>query len=520
MGNWQQTGQPCPCGKSSDAYATDTDGNGFCFGSCGGKFFRNNNKESEDLDRSQFTEEIYEHRGLRRHILELYGVRTKFYEGAPIDTAFFYPNGSIQVRSNVEKKFRTVGDYKNAHCFGTNIFDKGSRPVITITEGAYDALATCQMIGEKKTAAISVRSASSAKSDVVACYDYINSFDKIIINFDNDEVGQEAAKKVASLFDFKKVYNLKLTRFKDANEYLIKDQEKEYYEAWHNVRRYTPDSILSTMSDFKKALTERRGAKIVDYPFTSLQEKLYGLHEGEVVLVKALEGVGKTEFLRAIEDKTLKDTKVNVGIIHLEETNGETLKGLAGYYSGTPVQSPEMPATDEEVLEILGKALGDQENRFVLYASYDTQDEDKFIDDVRFMVASNECKIVCFDHISWMAVGGSAEKEEDERKKLDRMSQRLKMLAEELKFCLVMISHVNDAGQTRGSRYISKAANTVIALSRNKTSEDEAERVKLHFMIEKARLVGAKEGSGGYARYNQEKLMLEDPYKIGIDVIK
>jgi twinkle protein len=516
MGSWVKTNQPCFCGNSSDGMATDSNGNSFCFGKCGGKFFRG--KEEEAVDRSQYTEEIYEHRGLRRHTLELFGVKTKFFEETPIETAFFWPNGSIQVRGNATKSFRTVGDYKAARCYGTNIFDRGSRPCITITEGAYDALAVVQMIGERKTAGIAIRSVSTAKVDIIADYDYINSFDKIIINLDGDEPGQEAAKKIAALFDFKKVFNLKLSKYKDANEYLIKESEKDYFEAWNNVKRYTPDNILSTMSEFRKALKERRGAKIVDYPFTGLQEKLYGIHEGEVVLIKAPEGVGKSEFMRAIENKTLKATNYNVGIIHLEESNGETLKGLAGYFSETPVQSPDMPASDEEIEEILEKMLGKNEDRFVLYSAFDVEDENKFIDDLRFMVVANNCKIICFDHISWLAVGGSSEKEDDERKKLDRIAQRVKMLAEELRFGLVMVSHVNDAGQTRGSRYISKAANTVIDLKRNKTTEDESERTKLHFMVEKARLVGSKEGPAGFAVYNTEKLMLEDPLERGLQL--
>jgi twinkle protein len=459
--------------------------------------------------------DYYEHRGISARIFEKFGVQTKFYEGTPIETAFFYPNGSIQVRNLAEKRFRTVGDYKNAHCFGTNVFDKGSKKVITITEGAYDALSVAQIVGDM-TAAIAVRSASSAKSDVLADWEYINSFDKIIINFDNDEPGQEAARKIAPLFDFKKVYNLCLEKGKDANEYAQKELNKAYYEAWAGCKRYTPDNLLSTMAEFRKALKEQKSEKIVNYPFTALQEKLFGIHEGEVVLVKGLEGLGKTEFLRAVENMVLHETKHNVGIIHLEESNGETLRGMAGYYTATPVQSPEMPASDEEVLEILEQILGKDEDRFVLYSAFDVEDEDKFIDNIRFMVTANNCKIVTFDHISWLATGTQDSKEDSERMKLDRISQRLKMLAEELRFGLVMVSHVNDLGQTRGSRYISKAANTVINLNRNKTTEDEAERVKLYMTVEKARLVGAKEGPAGYAVYNTELLMLEDPLTRGL----
>lgn len=517
MGNFTKTGLPCPCGNSSDAYAVDADGNGFCFsGSCGGKFFKNNSKEPEDFDSSKYSFSTHEHRGLYHSTLEKYGVKTKFYEETPIETAFFYPNGAIKIRELTAKKFRSKGEISDAPLFGKNIFDRGSKKCITITEGEYDALSAFQMLGGD-SACVSVRSSSSARNDCIAEFDYINSFDKIVINFDNDEVGQQAAKRVAGLFDFKKVYNLCLERHKDANAYLQSGEVKEYYSAWSATRRYTPDNLLSTMSDFRDALKNRREEKLADYPFERLQSMLYGLHRGEVVLIKAMEGVGKSEFFRALEDHVLKTTKHPVGLIHLEEDNGTTLRAMAGYFSETPILHPESNVEDEEVLKILEEIVGEDENRFVLHSAFDVEDEDAFLDNMRFMVAACGAEVVFFDHISWLAAGsGPSDKGDDERKRLDRIAQRVKLLAKELGFCLVMISHVNDDGQTRGSRYISKAANTVISLDRNKTSEDPIERLKTLIMVEKARLIGAKEGPAGYGIYDEEKLMLVDPMKMNL----
>jgi hypothetical protein len=101
------------------------------------------------------------------------------------------------------------------------------------------------------------------------------------------------------------------------------------------------------------------------------------------------------------------------------------------------------------------------------------------------------------DHISWLATGTD---DEDERRKLDRVSQKLKLLAKELRFCLVMISHVNDDGKTRGSRNISKVANTVISLERDILGESQS----TFFIVEKARL-GGRAGRAGYGTFNREK---------------
>jgi replicative DNA helicase len=274
---------------------------------------------------------------------------------------------------------------------------------------------------------------------------------------------------------------------------------------------------LSTLSEFKEALKSKREEKLADYPFENLQRMLFGLHRGEVIVVKAPEGVGKSEFFRALENHVLKTTKHPVGLIHLEEDNGTTLRAMAGYFSEKPILHPEENFEDDEVLKILSDIMGEQENRFVLHSSFDVEDEDAFIDNVRFMVAACGAEVIFFDHISWLATGGG-DKGDDERKRLDRISQRLKLLAKELGFCLVMISHVNDDGLTRGSRNISKVANTVISLARDKTSTDALERLKTHILVEKARLIGSKEGPAGYGIYDEERLMLVDPHKMGLEL--
>lgn len=517
---WIKTHQPCPCGESSDGFSIRGDGSGYCFsGKCGGRNF-GLRKEEEDLS-DNFVLKVYPHRGISEKIYNKFNVKTKFKvldgDEIPISTGFVYPKGATKVRL-LEKKeggIYSQGDMGKESLFLSNYFDKGSKRVCTITEGEYDALSVLEITGEE-SAAFSVRSASSAVQDCKAEWDKINSFEKIIINFDNDSPGQEAAKKVLALFDFKKVYNLVLDKYKDANAYLWdektnkpRDDRKAYYEAWRSVRRYTPDNILSGNEDFRRALEVEREACIGTYPFKGLQDRLFGFHRGEVIVFKGDEGIGKTEVFRAIEDNLLKTTKSPLGIIHLEEDNGTTLRGMAAYYADVPAHIPDSPYTSGEVLDIIRKINGPDEGRVFLRSSFDVEDEDAFTDGVRFLVMVCGCDFIFLDHISWLATGDD---NQDERKKLDRISQRLKLLAKELKFALIMISHVNDDGKTRGSRNITKVANTVIHLKRDKLSEDAGERNKTYFLIEKARLIGAKEGPAGYALYDEELCILRDSY--------
>ena len=83
-------------------------------------------------------------------------------------------------------------------------------------------------------------------------------------------------------------------------------------------------------------------------------------------------------------------------------------------------------------------------------------------------------------------------------------------MAKELKFCLIEISHVNDDGKTRGSRNITKVANTVIHMFRDKINPVASERNKLYLVVEKARLRGAETGPAGFLVFNSTTLNLED----------
>ena len=114
--------------------------------------------------------------------------------------------------------------------------------------------------------------------------------------------------------------------------------------------------------------------------------------------------------------------------------------------------------------------------------------------------------VVFLDHITMLVTGVE---EGDERRKLDYLSTKLKKMCKELNFCLVMITHVNDDGQTRGSRNISKIADIMIDLYRDKLSEDEYERSCLKLTIEKNRKSG-RTGDAGTLYFNTDTFKLEE----------
>lgn len=477
--------RPCSDCGSSDALSEYSDGHTHCF-SCGKT--KNPQKRGELIMDNSSTYEFLPWRGVTRDTMQFYGVKTKIdFEGRPVSIIYEYPNGAKKGRYLEKKDFLSTGPMNEANLFGSDKFGAGSAKAITITEGELDALSVFQIMGSKYPV-VSVRGASSAARDCGAAYEYLNSFEQIYLCFDNDEAGQRAVLAVSKLFNPDKVRHVKLDRYKDPNDYLTNDAAKEFSASWWSASNFLPKGLVADYQSIGDILSRPQTRAIASYPFKTIDEFSYGIRSGEVVLVTAQEGVGKTELLRAIEYHLLKTTEDNVAIIHLEEQEKRSVQGLVGYELGVPAHLPDAGiSVDDQILAF--KKLTKKDNRLYVYSKFGSDDPDTILDLVRYLATVCGCKYIFLDHITMIVSGHEGD---DERKKLDYISTRLATLTRELEFTLFLVSHVNDDGKTRGSRNISKVADFWIDLSRD--TEGGSNRTNLR--VRKNRFVG-KTGPAG-----------------------
>lgn len=449
-------------------------------------------------------------RGINPGTYDYFDVRLRVDgEGNPHSYVFNLPDNRSLNRSASEKKFWFSGETgPGLSLFGADKFPAGSGKMITITEGYFDTLAVFDMMGAYPV--VGVQSASSAKTECAKAYEYINSFDKIYICFDSDEPGQKAADAVARLFDFNKVYLVTLDKeYKDPNGYLEAGKDKLFYKAWWASRRFLPSGILASYSDFDQIIDEDIEKPAVPYPFDSLQDMTYGIRTGELVLLTAQEGMGKTEIFRAIEYHLLKTTDENIGILHLEENKARTLKGYVNYEIKQPVHLPEFALSKEDLKKHLRSATV-RDERLHVYSHFGSDDPDVILSTIRFMAGACGCKYIFLDHITMVVSGLQGD---DERRALDYISTRAAMMVEELDFTLFMISHVNDEGKTRGSRNIGKVADLRIDMFRDLTAENDIVRNTTHLTISKNRYAG-KTGPAGKLYFNPDSYILEEPEEV------
>lgn len=486
-----QSRLPCPVCPSSDGYHLYDDGHGYCY-SCK---YHSNPKET-NISEEEFTYEYLPLRGISREALAFYDAKTKIdSSGKPVSIGFRYPNGSYKIRSLPNKDFRTEGDIGKAGLFGRDRFPAGSHKYVTITEGELDAVSAWQVL---RSPCVSVQSSGTSGRDCTVDRSWLNSFERVILAFDGDSAGRQAAAEVARLLDYNKVWDVRFDVRKDANEYLAHGERDELLNIWLNAKRYQPESIISSLSDFRKILSKPPEWGM-PYPFDTLTKMTYGIRTGESVLITAQEGVGKTELMHSIEHHILKENPdVRVGAIFLEEDKRRHLQALAGIEIGTPAHLPDSNCTPDQAGDAVEKLVG-MDDRLFLYSHFGSDDPDILSDHIRYLVTVCGCRLVLLDHIT-MVVSGLAG--EDERKALDYLSTRLEMMVRELNFALIIVSHVNDEGKTRGSRLISKIADTRIDISRDYLNPDPIKANTTELVISKNRF-GMKTGPAGKLWFNQ-----------------
>lgn len=468
--------------KQGDNLAVYDDGHSWCY-RCG-------HFTGEKSEGPEFTYEFLARRGITAATHRFFDVKTKIdVAGKPVSVGYRWPTGWTKVRRLDRKEFYSEpAGGQQPGLFARDKFAAGSHKCVIITEGEDDALSCWQTL---HVPSVSVRSSSTAVADCVADRDYINSFERVCLGFDNDSAGREALRGVARLFDYNHTFVLNYDTRKDANDFLQRGEDDELRNVWHNVKRYLPETIRSSFSDFEKILSERP-REGVPYPFPTLTDMTYGMRTGESVLITALEGVGKTELMHAIEYQLLQRTDDNVGAIFLEEPKARHLQAISGLHLRAPVHLPDSGVSQTQIVDAL-KAAIKNDDRLHVYSHFGSDDPDVLLDAARFMASARNCRWLLFDHIG-MAVSGAAS--EDERKKLDYLSTRLEMMVKELDIGLILVSHVNDEGLTRGSRYISKIADLRIDIKRDVLNVDPIERNTTYLTISKNRFSG-KTGPAG-----------------------
>lgn len=493
------------CG-SSDGKAVYSDGTGYCF-VCS-RYYRASGAMSKEgpipevsqapknaaliaVTPSPETWHAIPDRKLTRDSAALYRIDSN--QDEDVDVAHRYPyyrNGvhvANKVRRRSVKDFRWEGDPSGCGLFGQQAFPAGSAKAITLVEGELDAPSVHQLSGSKYPV-VAVPSTGHAVKSVKTNYEYLDSFEEIVVCFDNDEAGQIAAKKVAELFRPGKCRILSLQQGKDPSDYLTSGvPAASFVSEWWKAPTFRPDGIVAGTSMWD-VINNPPSYFSIPYPWEGLNDATYGIRTSELHLFMADTGVGKTAIFKAIAhsiltNEAVKELEYGVGFLHLEETNYDTALGLLSIHNSKPYHLPDTPRDEAELRTAYDELLNNE--RVLFYDHFGSNGIDEIVAKVRYMAVMG-CKYIFLDHLSIIVSDQSG----DERKQLDEISTKLKTLTMELDIALFCVIHTNRSGEARGSAGPEKVANNHFSLDRSKKDPDPWRRNVTTITVEKCRLTG------------------------------
>ena len=423
---------------------------------------------------------------------------------------YYDEDGKLQAQHLrfADKDMPWRGNAKDVRLFGQQLWRTGGKRLI-ITEGEIDAMSISQLQDNKWPVVSLPSGAQSAESAIARQIEWVESFETVVLAFDMDEPGQDAAKAVGEILTPGKVVIARLP-MKDANECLVKGARKALMNSLWEARPYRPDGIVS-VSDVRDQITATPQAGR-PWPWKALTEATHGRRYGELYAFGGGTGCGKSTVFKQVMAHIITQEKAPVGGIFLEEPPKVTYRHTAGMLMGKRTHVPGVEF-DHAVFE---KTLDSLEGRLYCYQHKGGAAWDIIRAKIRYMNRALGVRDVFLDHIT--AISAAIE-ETDERKALDKIMANIGSLCQELDITIYFVSHLTtpegksheEGGrvlekQFRGSRSIAYWSHFMFGIERDKQDPSGVTT----FRVLKDRFTGDSNGFRFGLAYDKETGLLHE----------
>lgn len=418
---------------------------------------------------------------------------------------YYDDDGNLKAQKlrDAKKNFAVIGK------IGDSLWGKKSSPaggkVIVVTEGALDALSYAEV--RKNWPVVSIpNGVDAAHRTLRAESEYLSTFDKIVLAFDNDEPAAKALEKCKGILPAGKVFMSALpAEYKDFNEALQEGDVKAIITATFNAVEDRPDGIVDIDDIMEEVLKPAEWG--LPWFIPELTDLTYGRRYGEVLGFGAPTGGGKTDLFTEQAMFDINELDLRIGMVMLEQKPVETAKRLAGKEANHRFHIPDAGWTNEElhasVLKLGGKVK--------FYDSFGQTEWERVKSAIRHMNVADGIRIFYLDHLTAMADTS------DEKGSIEQIMKEMAGLANELNIIIHFISHLTTPEGTpheeggrisirhfKGSRAIGFWSHGMFGLERDQQAENEAERCRTTFRILKDRLGGRATGTCLTLGYNFE----------------
>lgn len=463
-------------------------------------------------------------RKLRRDSCEFYDMRVGYMSDGRTIGHHYYPfhkDDAIvgyQERDIQRKNFFAHGYGKSDIQFqGQSKFPQGGRSII-ITEGFLDMVAVHQILVDKygdkakHMAVVSLPNGTGSALKVTqANYEYLSSFEKVVLMLDQDKPGKVAAEEIARILPVKKTFIASLDE-KDPCDMLLAGKQHALVDAFFQAENYTPAGII-TSADTYDLVKNKAKKESFPYPecMKGLNEKTYGIRLGEITLFTAGTGSGKTQYMRETIFNLITTTDKKIGICSLEEGIEDTVLGLMSISANKRLHLPDVSYTDEEYDDAWKATMG--EDRVMFLDHQGSVSDQSLVSKIEYMAATGH-QFIFLDHIT-IAVSESGN---HVNSAIDSMMSDLLKLVKRHDVWIGVVSHLRkvDSGSKpfeegavpteddlKGSGSLKQVPFDTIAFARNKYARTEKTRNTSAIHVLKCRYTG-RTGFANKALFTEE----------------
>ena len=521
-----KTHQPCPDCGSSDALSVYED-HTYCF-SCNTRHYTGQKstvetpKTPSNIEFKGSFRDITD-RGILQATCTQFNVKT-LANSEGVIRYHYYPyydkDGNIvavKKRTVDGKKFEWFGEPKKALLFGQQLWSKGRR-FITITEGEIDCLSVSQMIGSQYPV-VSVPNGAGSKKAIKDNYEYLDSFENIVLCWDGDEVGRKAVQDIAMLLPLKKVRIIKMPeRMKDPNEFLKAGADRAFRNLWYSAEEYRPEDITNIGDTFPRLEDYKKSHVYIPTPWQRLNDMISGTRFGQLVIMASGTGMGKSAFLKSWMYHLLNTTELSIGGLFFEESIEETVISLMSLKAAKNLKKPVVwKEQSPEDIKNWYKAISDA-RRIELYESLSSDDPDYVLSKIRYLAVAKDCKIIFLDHITYLT-----DDADNPRIEVNKLVKKLHALSVELGITVIAACHLRKSQSSQSheeggrvtlddlkeSSSIKQLADVIIGLERDGQAQDIVKRNTTLLRVLKNRDFGEK-GEACALVYDTDTTILEE----------
>lgn len=390
-------------------------------------------------------------RNISKATCQKFGVRVALDEETATEpVAHFYPyhtsDGDIAgyKKRMLPKTFSVIGRPKGL--FGQNVAKKNGKMLI-VFGGEIDCMSGWEMLQrrDKSYNCVSLPNGEQLDPQTRKELDFFTAHQLVVICLDEDGVGRAAAKELAELLVSQVKVKIMRMKRKDTSEYLKADDVDGWWSALLGAEDFRPEKIENGSEiSLEELLTPVTKGIFLDFiPETC--KRLHGLRKGELTILLAPPGAGKTTFCRQLTYELITKQDDPVFNIFLEEGAKKTRQGLVALHAGVALNRfRDNPgcADIEKVKEAQELILPKLE----LVNHRGSLSNDSLRNQINYLVKAKGCKYGMLDHLSMVFSGRD---DDNERKAMDKLVTVLGDMVEPLDFHLLVVVHINRKNRER-----------------------------------------------------------------------